>query len=169
MQYTGAGAAASDHGRIVRAGAPHCGAGDCSAPHYRAATPPLLEPALQQSIKTILSISAYLSASAASIVQGRWIYHKPTGPTGECPAHPAPEQRLQDKLSVVKLKRRISRVRVNAITELLQNNVEKWQNVSLNCDICDSLIAQLLSSPIFSHDNFPSHLELLDFLEASPR
>ena len=76
----GAGAAAADHGRIVRAGA-----GDCSAPHYRAGTPPLLEPALQQSIKTILSVSAYSSASAASLVQGRWIYHKSTGPTGECP------------------------------------------------------------------------------------
>ena len=74
----GAGAAAADHGRIVRAGA-----GDCSAPHYRAGTPPLLEPALQQSITTILSVSAYLFASAASVLQGRWIYHKSTGPIGE--------------------------------------------------------------------------------------
>ena len=73
MQYTGAGAAAADHGRIVRAGAPHC----------RAGTPPLLEPALQQLITTILSVSAYLFASAASVLQGRWIYHKSTGPRGE--------------------------------------------------------------------------------------
>ena len=50
---------------------------------HRAGTPPLLEPALQQSIKTILFLSAYLSASAASLVQGRWIYHKSTGPIGE--------------------------------------------------------------------------------------
>ena len=38
---------------------------------------------LQQSIKTILSVSAYLSASAASLVQGRWIYHKSTDPIGD--------------------------------------------------------------------------------------
>ena len=59
-----------------------CSTGSASGGH-RAGTPPLLEPALQQSIKTILFVSAYLSASAASLVQGRWIYHKPTGPTGE--------------------------------------------------------------------------------------
>ena len=55
------------------------------------------------------------------------------------------------ELPVIKLKRRISRVTVNAITELLQNKVKSWQNVSLYCDICDSLIAQLLCSPICSH------------------
>lgn len=55
------------------------------------------------------------------------------------------------ELPVIKLKRRISRVAVNAITELLQNKVKNWQNVSLYCDICDSLIAQLLCSPICSH------------------
>ena len=59
-----------------------CSTGSASGGH-RAGTPPLLEPALQQSIKTILFISAYLSASAASLVQGRWIYHKSTGPIGE--------------------------------------------------------------------------------------
>ena len=59
-----------------------CSTGSASGGH-RAGTPPLLEPALQQSIKTILSVSAYLSASAASLVQGRWIYHKSTGPRGE--------------------------------------------------------------------------------------
>ena len=61
-----------------------CSTGSASGGH-RAGTPPLLEPALQQSIKTILSVSAYLSASAASLVQGRWIYHKSTGPIGEWP------------------------------------------------------------------------------------
>ena len=61
-----------------------CSTGSASGGH-RAGTPPLLEPALQQSIKTILFVSAYLSASAASLVQGRWIYHKSTGPIGECP------------------------------------------------------------------------------------
>ena len=60
-----------------------CSTGSASGGH-RAGTPPLLEPALQQSIKTILFVSAYLSASAASLVQGRWIYHKSTGPIGEC-------------------------------------------------------------------------------------
>ena len=59
-----------------------CSTGSASGGH-RAGTPPLLEPALQQSIKTILFVSAYLSASAASLVQGRWIYHKSTGPIGE--------------------------------------------------------------------------------------
>ena len=59
-----------------------CSTGSASGGH-RAGTPPLLEPALQQSIKTILFVSAYLSASAASLVQGRWIYHKSTGPIGD--------------------------------------------------------------------------------------
>ena len=59
-----------------------CSTGSASGGH-RAGTPPLLEPALQQSIKTILFVSAYLSASAASLVQGRWIYHKSIGPIGE--------------------------------------------------------------------------------------
>ena len=59
-----------------------CSTGSASGGH-QAGTPPLLEPALQQSIKTILFVSAYLSASAASLVQGRWIYHKSTGPIGE--------------------------------------------------------------------------------------
>ena len=59
-----------------------CSTGSVSGGHW-AGTPSLLEPALQQSIKTILFVSAYLSASAASLVQGRWIYHKSTGPTGE--------------------------------------------------------------------------------------
>ena len=58
-----------------------CSTGSASGGH-QAGTPPLLEPALQQSIKTILFVSAYLSASAASLVQGRWIYHKSTGPIG---------------------------------------------------------------------------------------
>ena len=59
-----------------------CSTGSASGGH-RAGTSLLLEPALQQSIKTILFVSAYLSASAASLVQGRWIYHKSTGPIGE--------------------------------------------------------------------------------------
>ena len=62
-----------------------CSTGSASGGH-RAGTPPLLEPALQQSITTILSVSAYLFASAASVLQGRWIYHKSTGPIGECSA-----------------------------------------------------------------------------------
>ena len=64
-----------------------CSTGSASGGH-RAGTPPLLEPALQQSIKTILFVLAYLSASAASLVQGRWIYHKSTGPIGEWPGQP---------------------------------------------------------------------------------
>ena len=60
-----------------------CSTGSASGGH-RAGTPPLLEPALQQSITTILSVSAYLFSSAASVLQGRWINHKSTGPIGEC-------------------------------------------------------------------------------------
>ena len=44
-----------------------------------------VEPVLQQSIQSILSASAGLSASAAILFLGRWIYHKSTGPIGEIP------------------------------------------------------------------------------------